>query len=375
MRVGFVADVHLGNHRVQGGAAEYGLNRRCKLALKALALAAVKADELACDMLVVCGDLFDDHRPVPQLLAACADALAPMRRNGRKVVLVSGNHDCASPIPDDNAMAPLARLDGVELVQGSGARVVEGLVVVPYSSTDARVSIREDTAGCKGDALVIHAGVMAGEVAPWLAASKDAIDLSALAVLAAELGCRRVFAGNWHNAEDYEVSLKDMNGQIVHVHQCGALVPTGYDNAGDRKVGSMVVWDTQANSVDRVRVPGPRFSRAQRVQQVIDEAYMAPDCDWHARLEVKADDLLSVRSKLAQASVDFPDTGSLTALVVPAADEAVEAARLAAKDVSGPGMADDVVATFVGKMDLADGVSRASVLDATKDYLAKAVAR
>ena len=48
MRVGFVADVHVGNHIRFGGPIEAGMNRRCRETVATLRRAVLKAREEGC---------------------------------------------------------------------------------------------------------------------------------------------------------------------------------------------------------------------------------------------------------------------------------------------------------------------------------------
>lgn len=322
VRVGFVADVHLGNHAVMGGARDAGVNARARGILDVLRAAVDAAEGLGCSALVVAGDLFDDDHPCPQLLAEAAEVLTAWR--AMPVVLLVGNHDQRSTAPGDHALGPLAHTPGVRVVDAPALVCVQGrgpqgggvsgdprmvyLVCVPYRREPAAEVIASGVAATlRGTgldpriplAVVAHAGIIDGATPPWLRDAHDALPAEALAAILAGTtregvvdgvrrplprGPRLAVVGNWHGhaawgmpPEDYAVTPHSPAVPAplpsgVALVQCGALVPTGFDNPGGAgRYGGLIVWDapwyapaqdaptTTPGMVYRVELPGPRF--------------------------------------------------------------------------------------------------------------------
>jgi hypothetical protein len=93
------------------------VNTRARFALDALSVAAVRAQQWNCP-LVILGDLFDRTSTDPRLIASTMAAIAP----APEVFVLLGNHDAVSAEPGDNALAPLRFVGGVGVVDE--ARVV-----------------------------------------------------------------------------------------------------------------------------------------------------------------------------------------------------------------------------------------------------------
>lgn len=329
VRVGFVADVHLGNHAVMGGPREAGINTRARGILDVLRDAVDRAASLGCSALVVAGDLFDDDHPCPQLLAEAAEVLTAWRT--LPVVLLVGNHDQRSTAAGDHALGPLAHTAGVRVVdaptlvtvtpRGSASqgtpppsthpatdaypRLVY-LACVPYRREAAASVIAEGVAAVMRGvtphhplAVVAHAGVIDGSTPAWLRDAHDALPAETLAAILAGTtrealtdgvrhplprGPRIAVVGNWHGhaawgmpPEDYATTPHPATVPAPlpagpALVQCGALVPTGFDNPGGAgRYGSLIVWDapwgapaqdapaTTPGAVYRVELRGPRF--------------------------------------------------------------------------------------------------------------------
>lgn len=279
MKIAWIADVHVGNHRLLGGALEAGINYRCQLVIGALREACAIAISEKCAYLVICGDLFDTARPEPQVLAAVQGVLAWAASQGLQVIILKGNHDIVTEARGDHALGPLAPV----------ARVVEGptrlllgkdlgldsvdLWAVPFQPGAASEWLPSVLAGMQGDSgkgsppaspdriLALHLGLQDGETPPWLAGAHDSIHVDALDELLEEHGIRWAFAGNWHNPEQWEFDTRQ-------VTQIGCLAPTGWDNPG-LGFGRMAILDTRSRKLPRsVVVPGPRFvSSAEEAQK------------------------------------------------------------------------------------------------------------
>lgn len=263
MKIAFIADVHVGNHQGhKGGQYTVGVNERCRAVLDVLSQAAQLATQLEAE-LVCAGDLFDNERPSPQLLAATAQALCTASTlYGAHLLL--GNHDRMSAATGDHALCVYGYVPGVSLYDTPRFGALDGadVLMVPFCEEHGNEYIpREIAKLCQGRpqdvprVLCIHAGILDADIAasePWLANSHDSIALQVLVDTCAQHGIGTVFAGNWHKAKHWHV-----NG--VSVHQVGALVPTGWDNPGLEGYGSVLVFDTETQKTARYELPGPRF--------------------------------------------------------------------------------------------------------------------
>jgi len=374
MRVGLIADVHLGNHRRFGGPLEAGLNRRCRQAVAALRNAAEEAGRQKCDALVVAGDLFDSARPEPQVIAAAMRAL----RAGPPALVLKGNHDSVSDAPGDNALGPLTQgmfdvFERPARVPGAGV----DLLLVPFRAGDAREWLPSAVDEALGKikvprrrvelALFVHLGIADDDTPEWLRGSRDSVDVSTLEKLCAERGISFVGAGNWHNPESWQM---DGGGQIVQV---GALCPTGFDNEG-LDCGSLAVWDSETGEVARHEIPGPRFLRLNVGWASAEAARLATKAGHGVYAEiVHSPDLAAEAATRLRTLID---EGSLIdGELRPDGDVAEAAARSAAAAVRGADTLDAALAGYVGEMQLEDGVVRTAVLERAKKYLAAAEER
>lgn len=316
-RVAFVADVHIGNHGVMGGPRAAGINRRAAEGLAVLRAAYDTAAHLGSSAFVVAGDLFDVDDPEPQLLAEAADILSgPV-----PAVLVVGNHDQHSSASGDHALGPLAAVPGIRVVEhptvvpvlprggavAGPSRAAPGayLACIPYLRAPAaeviEKGLRAALNGMSGHpapgqlAVVAHAGGMDAATPPWLRDAHDALPVTHLdaimegasdLVFPANAAPMVAILGNWHDHKTwafhddpagvprgYGLGPGGTDAPLPNVIvQCGALVPTGFDNPGAAPgmYGSLILWDVPPApppgyavppppALYRFEVPGPRF--------------------------------------------------------------------------------------------------------------------
>lgn len=254
MKIAYVADVHLGNHRRMGGPVASSLNERCRLALDVFDRAVIRARELGARLFVVVGDLLDGTRPEPQLLSEVQTIT-----DGIETILMVGNHEFVSNQFEDHSLAPLeGSLDAPVVAHDS-------LLCVPFFPSKSRRETKEKLASIVGDfvnesrqarnhpfALAVHLGISDSSTAPWLKDSSDSIDVEDLVEICKANRVEYVFAGNWHDRRTWR-----LDG--VYVYQLGALVPTGFDNPGLDGYGTLVVWDSITGSIQTEVIGGPRF--------------------------------------------------------------------------------------------------------------------
>jgi hypothetical protein len=369
MTIAFVADVHLGNHKRHGGPVEASLNGRCRLALKTFRRAVERALALDCAAFVVAGDLFDYQRPEAQLIKEVQDILAKAKGQMRIYLLV-GNHDQTSDGAGDHALGPLAPfatiIDQPSIVRiaDRGARI--DLALVPFRAGAPAVTWLPETLERLNVALdanshrllAVHLGIADENTPPWLRGSSDSINVQALIEAAKPLDVEAVIAGNWHDRKRWPGPPE--------VFQCGALVPTGWDNPGVDGYGTLVLWDGANPNAERLtyeEIPGPRFL------QMSGKNYInigPPDCDLFVSVTAAPEEIAAVSAAI-NAQVQ---SGLFAAAeVLPDAALATVAARTAATNASSAGTLDEAIARFVDDMPLENGVQRDDVRNLTRRYL------
>lgn len=367
MKVAFCADVHLGNHRRFGGEFRSSLNERCRCALASLEAAVDLALREEAEDFVVLGDLFDDAKPPPQLLAEVRRIFAKGRGLANFWLLV-GNHDQVSSQPGDHALGPLED-EHVRVVEEPTVVSAEAgdLVLLPFRAAPASewlagevASLLRNHRGDRPRALCVHLGVADGDTPPWLVGAPDSAHVDELVRVAAANSCAAAFAGNWHSPRFY------LSKQRPCVIQAGALVPTGFDNPGF-DYGHVVFWDGKKIDVDRY-VSGPRFVHLRDSAACSDALEEARESG-HAlfvRVTTSADRLaeftrfvetLSANNEIAAGEVGVD------------AKEVEGAARMAAAAARSASTLEDAVEKYVASMPLADGVDRAKVAARARGYL------
>lgn len=367
--IGFIADVHLGNHKLHGGAVRTSLNTRCLLALRALERAVALAAVKGCADLFVLGDLFDYARPEAPLLAHVQRIF--QKHAGLRVHVLSGNHDLTSSALGDNALGPLAPVARViERPYGfqvSDVRVyaipfaIEGLSAHSLRGELERINndfdLDDDFLTPRHRILGLHVGVSDDRTAPWLLEAEDSLDVGVIKEVAAQFDIDHVFAGNWHDRRTWPADeLSDVN-----VYQLGALVPTGWDNPGLDGYGTLAMW--QGGDVVLHSVPGPRFVFAtfENLNQVAKDSAGLDGRDLFVRLKVKPDEIAVGRTALESLGV----AGDVQADT----SEANIAARMAASMAKSASTLDEALSNFVAEMMLPEHVSRTFVLQEAKRFL------
>lgn len=263
MTVAFIADVHVGNMGVFGGPLRAGVNDRARYTLAVLERAVSRAEDLGADTLVIAGDLFDVDHPSPQILAETIAVLGERLR----VIAVVGNHDQRSATPGDHALAPLAAVGTVTVLDAPTVLPLSAglyLLAVPFRRDPAAEYlpdvVRFLRARLPPDARAIvaaHAGLSDARTPAFLLGAHDALPAADVLDLLAE--DPRTFAavvGNWHGAETW---TRPSPAGEIRAEQCGALVPTGFNNPGGEGYGALVLYDPEADHWHRETLTGPRF--------------------------------------------------------------------------------------------------------------------
>jgi hypothetical protein len=356
MRIAFIADVHVGNHKREGGPVVAGVNRRCTQILDTLRAAFYAARD--CDAVVIAGDLLDSSKTEPQVLAATREVLADVGEVG---YLLLGNHEMQSATPGDNSLRVLAE-SNVSVQESPRAVQMDGgtLLLVPFRPGDARewlpAAVAEVAAGTAGlRVLAIHLGIIDEDTPPFLRNAHDAVPVQLLRELMRRHQIDVVVAGNWHAHKDWD--------DIV---QIGALVPTGWDNPGLDGYGSVIVVETKGNdvSIDRREIPGPRFID---VPSALSLPKVPEGTHLYARVRVPAGEVDDARSRGDQ----LVSAGRAAAVAVQVdGTEARIAARDSAAAARSADTLDSALAGYVAAMTLPADVDRAAVLALTRRFLA-----
>lgn len=266
-----IADVHVGNHQGKsGGPAVLTMNTRCQQVIAALAEAVKQARH--CSRFYVVGDLFDNEKPTPQMIAAVASALRIDEYDGPDVCVLLGNHDRVSALEGDHALGWLAKIPRGRVFEQPATWAfsnTEVHYIIPFQTGPAAQYIRsalaklihenvEDASSVVHRVLFIHAGICDPQTEaeqPWAANADDAIRLHDLFKLCYEFEITHVYAGNWHKRGQWTHTNAD--GFMTVVTQIGALVPTGWDNPGLNEYGGLEFFECGA--MQRLEIPGPRF--------------------------------------------------------------------------------------------------------------------
>lgn len=355
-RIGFIADIHIGNPTAFGGQVLVGVNQRGALILEAFEKAVLTALH-KCDQLVICGDLFDTSNPSPQLITEVQRILT---QGPQTNIVLMGNHDMVSDAPGDHALGPLVPMENVVVHDKPHVEHFGGasLISVPFQVGDCRQWFPEVVADLAGyqtkwgtRVLAFHLGVIDESTPSFLAKAHDAIALEVVQEVMQKHDIAYAFCGNWHSAQKW--------GNIV---QCGALVPTGWDNPGDN-YGRLWIVDTATGLVSYERIPGPRFYNAvseEEAETVISKAVMAGNVPFLTLKGEAAKDkelLEALREKhvYTRAEADMGKTQAAT--------------RAAASAVKGASTLNDALAKYIQAMPLDEGVSRERVREMAKKYL------
>lgn len=246
----FIADCHLANHKWKGGEAIAGINDRARRVIYVLQQAVTKAVAANAAALVVLGDLFDNDRPSPQIMAEAQSVFQAAQDGGVLVILLDGNHDQTSDAAGHHALAPLAPVarvvDTPELIQLPGL----DLLAVPFQRGNASEflpGIVKDFAAKRRNVpsvLALHMGIFSGDMPKFLH-TPSAVPVELLRGLADANSLDVVISGDYHGRRRW--------GNIV---QCGALAPTGFSNPGLTGYGSLWKYD---GSLSVEELDGPRF--------------------------------------------------------------------------------------------------------------------
>jgi DNA repair exonuclease SbcCD nuclease subunit len=196
--------------------------------------------------LVVGGDVFDQSRPRPTTLASAGKAFSVPS------ILLAGNHDRDSDAPGDNALAPLALIDRITVIDQPAQS--HGAVFIPPAPRGTKGSeffaraLAQEGGGVK--VAIAHFGIAAPDSPPqWV--TTGALPLADAFTTMREHGVKLLLSGDWHGRKVYKQD--DMT-----VIQIGALVPANRGESGDR-FGYAYLVDTDTAEFRTFQLPGPRY--------------------------------------------------------------------------------------------------------------------
>jgi DNA repair protein SbcD/Mre11 len=168
MRLVHLSDTHLGwrsLHRVD----KDGRNLRETDVYDAFDRAIDKAIELAPDVVIHSGDLFDGYHPSSAALKICLDGIGRLRDAGIPFVVIAGNHSTPRVASAEHVFSVLERFDRDGLIHevfGGPRRVRIGalaILAIPHVNDDA--AVRETLAAAAPDpdatynVLIAHVGL------------------------------------------------------------------------------------------------------------------------------------------------------------------------------------------------------------------------
>jgi len=377
-RTAIIADVHLGSPKRMGGALTGSINTRGKLTLDTLLRATNEALAQECSILVVAGDLFDEHDPPAQLIDEAASILGGACKRGLEVILVPGNHDRHSLTPGDNAMSPLAHAgcsiieEPLALLAHCGQQAQHTIICVPCANEDAplkevlrtqiktAMAVQEDFKA-RPRVLVGHFGVIDHLTAPWLRAASNAILVDDLREICEEFDIWFVCAGDWHEHKCWHYP----NGGECVITQVGALNPTGFDNPGSEGYGSLIIIDPKDKEWSRREIPGPRFISTTAHEKGLPGRLEGLRKEGHSVfLQLKTSTQDTVQSKV---SLDSMSPYIISGEVALTGEQGKT--RDAAEVTKSTATLAQSLARFVESLPVPDGVDRARVLSMSRSYL------
>lgn len=273
MRLFLFADPHVENHRWPlGQETSAGVNLRGKLAGEAVGEAlTAAAGQLNCDAGVGLGDIFDQAKPRPEIVAVVAEKVAEAHL---PVWLIPGNHDQSTTDPGHNALAPLQFVDGcfvadepMVLLPGqdrlslAGNHVGVELLLAPYRP-DCTEYLTKLVEKHRPRALLAHVGIVDRETMPPFLLTSKTVDLDTV-VSWGRFGLEFFASGDFHSHRVWEREVAGVVGDniltpaTITVVQVGALCQADF---GDQPpLGRGVVYDTETGSYEVVSVPCPRL--------------------------------------------------------------------------------------------------------------------
>ncbi|TXH14805.1 MAG: hypothetical protein E6R03_08470 [Hyphomicrobiaceae bacterium] len=240
----FSADWHVSNF---GASREGALTARGQDVLRVISRMYDLADQYGADVHVGLGDIFDLDKPPPGLLRHLQTVVSRC-----PTWLLVGNHDQTSADPEHHALAPMrpcaSVVEDIEVFQHGKCAIA----LVGFRQRDQVIDKVKDIVwpeGCR--VLGVHLGISDNRTPVFLQDTKDSIHVDRLVELAHENSIEFVFAGNWHNPDQWDI-------EGVEIWQIGGLSPHVFGERWDRD-GRVILFDTNKKTTQELWVPGPRY--------------------------------------------------------------------------------------------------------------------
>lgn len=174
MRLAHLSDTHLGFREFEAEDPATGANAREMDAYRAFEIACRKIADLAPDVVVHTGDLFDSPRPPNRAIAMVLREFARLAGAGIAVVLIAGNHSLSTMRGDLCILEALAALPGVVPVHDA-PRVVRvdqaAFHCIPHSTDESKlcdaVEAAKPDSGAHPNVLLLHARLRDGAPREW----------------------------------------------------------------------------------------------------------------------------------------------------------------------------------------------------------------
>lgn len=168
MKIVHLADTHLGYRAFSGKLdPDRRLNQRECDVYDRWHEATKKAIELAPDIVIHAGDLFDSSRPAPRAIAEALDGFARLRKADIPVVVIAGNHETPRFRSGGSVFEILERF-GINAVWAEPRAIrIGGLAVLAVPHEPAADRLAEDILSLTPDpsadanVLIVHAGLEA----------------------------------------------------------------------------------------------------------------------------------------------------------------------------------------------------------------------
>lgn len=379
MKICWISDIHLGNHKKFGGPVVGGLNLRAFDCLEAMSktvgTTSVGSYAHRQQQMVVLGDMFDYSRPEARLIHETNIWLGMF---AHKPWVLSGNHDQVSAMYGDTAVAALSPTDCVSVQATKVARFGEvEMVFIPFREGNALEFIETElkalgaypVADGKRVVLNLHVGISDNNAPYYLDKSKACIRAEDMFNLCKKYGITHVMSGDWHR---HQIWKKDG----ITICQVGSLCPSRFPpNHEHGHVGPMVTMDTTTGKIEVKNIPGPRFYKFR--WESVDQAWMPPVDATPAYVKVTCQprDREAAEGWLKQIDVNcaLQDKPGLrgTELDVDNA-KALAKARTASFEARKASSLEEAVGRYVGSMPLAEGVEREQVLSKIRKLLSAA---
>lgn len=254
----FCADLHIWNHRAWAGESISGINARGRRCLAVVEEALTHAADMGVTDFAMLGDIFDQSKPPPQLVAALGRVLVKfptMRKH-----LLKGNHDEFSTDLGDHALAPFALMPNIHVHERP--TVFGDVLFLPFRREPVEEwihkeleTVRAGRSSQKPTILAGHFGLKTSTTPFYLMDALDAFHIDALAKVMTAYGFTRAYVGNWHQS----LTRNEPPCKIV---QCGTLIPAGFD---DQRPGGLFL-DSGRSQGDM------RYFRSQPIFRVVDFA-------------------------------------------------------------------------------------------------------